>query len=81
MRGWTLSRAGIYYATSQSASLASSEYAIHFFDSQSGSRETFFRRKGPFDQFSLAVSPDEKWILFSETPFAQSEQMLVENFR
>jgi hypothetical protein len=29
----------------------------------------------------LAVSPDEKWILFSEMPFAQSELMLVENFR
>ena len=29
----------------------------------------------------LAVSPDEEWILYSELPEAQSELMLVENFR
>jgi hypothetical protein len=81
LRGWTLSRAGIYYATSPSPSVASREYAIHFFDFESGSTKTVFRREGPFEQFSLAVSPDEKWILFSEMPVAQSELMLVENFR
>jgi hypothetical protein len=81
LRGWTLSRAGIYYATSRSPSAASNEYAIHFLDFQSGGTETLFRRQGPFDHFSLAVSPDENWILFSEMPFAQSELMLVENSR
>ncbi len=81
LRGWTLSRAGIYYATSRSPSVASNEYAIHFLDFQSGSTETLFRKEGPFDHFSLAVSPDEKWILYSEQPAAQSELMLVENFR
>jgi Tol biopolymer transport system component len=79
--GWTLSRAGIYYATSRSPSVASNEYAIHFLDFQSGGTETPFRRKGPFVHFSLAVSPDEKWILYTVKPMPQSELMLVENFR
>ena len=79
--GWTLSRAGIYYATSRSPSVASSEYAIHFLGFQSGRTEMLFRREGPFGHFSLAVSPDEKWILYTENPMMQSELMLVENFR
>jgi hypothetical protein len=40
-----------------------------------------FHRKGRIEDMFLTVSPDEKWILYSETPWATSEIMLVENFR
>jgi hypothetical protein len=30
---------------------------------------------------ALALSPDEKWILFGEAPGNQSELMPMENFR
>jgi Tol biopolymer transport system component len=79
--GWTLSPAGIYYATARPLSMAKTDYAIHFHELQSGRTETLFRREGPFGRFSLCVSPDEKWILYSEVPLPQSELMLVENFR
>jgi serine/threonine protein kinase len=43
-----------------------------------------FLSEGLFDvssHASLAVSPDERWVLHGERPAFQSEPMLVENFR
>jgi hypothetical protein len=66
-------------------------YTIQFFDFESGEVTDVFRREGPFDHGivgaerstgpSLAVSPDEEWILYAECPAEKSELMLVENFR
>jgi hypothetical protein len=39
-----------------------------------------FRREGQVFIQDLTVSPDEKWILYSESPWTTSEVMLVENF-
>jgi Tol biopolymer transport system component len=87
---WALSPAGIYWArdalsilapTSQGRSFWREDYTIHFFDFQSGRSQTLFRKVGLFNTLFLTVSPDEKWILFSEAPVVQSELMLVENFR
>jgi hypothetical protein len=38
-------------------------------------------REGPYEHMFLGVSPDERWILYSEAPMATAEVMLVENFR
>jgi hypothetical protein len=48
----------------------------------SGRTTPLYRTQGAASgHLSLAVSPDEKWILFSEAPAWQSELMLMENFR
>jgi Tol biopolymer transport system component len=80
LRGWDLTPTGIYYATSRQVELAREHYMVRFFDFATGRSETLFRKEGPFGHWSLAVSPDEKWILFGEQPAAQSELMIV-NFR
>ena len=77
---WTLSPAGIYWGAT-GGSFWREDYAIHFFDFQSGRSQTLFRKVGPFVTLFPAVSPDEKWILYTESPMVQSELMLVENFR
>jgi Tol biopolymer transport system component len=76
---WALSRAGIYWPTQSRG--WNPDHTIHFFDFESGRTETLFRTRGPFIGLWLAVSPDEKWILYAEAPMMQSELMLVENFR
>jgi hypothetical protein len=76
---WALSRAGIYWPTQSRG--WSPDHTIQFFDFESGRTETLFRSKGPFTGLWLAVSPDEKWLLYTTKPMAQSELMLVENFR
>jgi Tol biopolymer transport system component len=81
LKGWELSRGGIYYATARDLEGTHTEYTIRFLDFESGRTETLLRKEGPAWQWSLRVSPDEKWILFGETPSPQSELMLVENFR
>ena len=78
LRGWDLSPTGIYYASSRERE---KEYAVRFFDLESGRTETLFRREGPFWHWSLWASPDESWITYGEVPRPQSEPTLVENFR
>jgi Tol biopolymer transport system component len=87
LSGWKLSRTGVYYATSHGLAVPGEEYAIReeytirFLDVESGRTETLFRTTGLASHGYLAVSPDEKWILYTESPFAPSELVLVENFR
>jgi Tol biopolymer transport system component len=77
---WALSRDGIYWATYHGG-IWHEDYKVHFFDFRTGRSEMLFRKQGPYDTLWLAVSPDEKWILYGEAPVVQSELMLVENFR
>jgi Tol biopolymer transport system component len=81
LTGWKLSRNGIYYAISHRVPLPGEEYTIRFLDLGSGRTETLFRTTGLFRHWSLAVSPDEQWILYTQWPFAPSELVLVENFQ
>jgi hypothetical protein len=53
----------------------SPSYSVPTMDRQAREAE------GPVRHQYLAVSPGEEWILFSERPSAQSELMLMENFR
>ena len=77
---WALARRGIYFRAVQSQARRQ-EYTIQYVDLESGQVAEVFRKEGPFQPDWLAVSPDEEWILFSETPTSTSELMLVENFR
>jgi Tol biopolymer transport system component/serine/threonine protein kinase len=77
---WVLTRSGLYYSTIRPGARGS-EYAIHVLDFGSGRTTEVFRVVGSSGHYGLAVSPDEEWILYSESPEGQSELMLVENFR
>jgi Tol biopolymer transport system component/serine/threonine protein kinase len=77
---WALGRSGLYYATRR-RQVRREEYTIEFVDFDSGTVTTLFRESGPRFHKSLAVSPDERWLLYRAEPPWQSELMLVENFR
>jgi Tol biopolymer transport system component len=79
---WSLGRHGLYYWTSaELVFLRRTALTIHYLDFATGRTTTLFHTEGPYVYQSLAVSPDEKWIVIGATPRAQSELMLVENFR
>jgi hypothetical protein len=59
----------------------SPEYRLRYLDFETGRTTDLARDEGPFFRFWLAVSPDERWILYGDQPFPTSELMLVENFR
>jgi Tol biopolymer transport system component len=79
--GWDVSRFGIYHATSRWSVAMNEEFTVQFLDFETGRTEMLFRTQGPFEHSTLRVSPDEKWILYSERPVPQSDLMLIENFR
>ena len=81
---WALTRRGLYYATARYAATASerAEFKIQYLDFRSGRATLLFRKDvGDSGYQSLALSPDEKWILFGEAAGGDSELMLMENFR
>ena len=81
-QSWAVGRSGLYYATTtEVVVLRRQEFAIHYLDFQTGRTTMLFRKQGADIHHSLAVSPDERWILFSESPAWQSDLMLIENFR
>jgi Tol biopolymer transport system component len=81
-QNWALARRGLYYATVRAqVRLRRQEFTIQYLDFGSGRTTPLFRRAGVGGHRSLAVSPDEKWILFGENQGWQSELMLMENFR
>jgi dipeptidyl aminopeptidase/acylaminoacyl peptidase len=77
---WALGRRGLYWATA-SEQARRQTFEIQYLDFSSGLATPLFRGDGGAVRFSLAVSPDEKWILFGQAPASQSELMLMENFR
>ncbi len=79
-QNWALGARGLYWITSQQETRKSS-FVIHYRDHDSGKVTELLRREGRIFIQDLAVSPDEKWILYSESPPSSSEVMLVENFR
>jgi Tol biopolymer transport system component/predicted Ser/Thr protein kinase len=78
---WALGRRGLYYATGQDVAARRGVFTIQFLDFDSRKTTPLFRSEGIATHFSMAVSPDEQWILFGEAPGWQSELMLMENFR
>jgi Tol biopolymer transport system component len=79
---WVPFQSGIYYgSTREVIPFRRSVYTISFLDFESGRVTELFRKEGPFLHYTLAVSPDEEWILYAEIPSPTSELMLAENFR
>jgi hypothetical protein len=77
--GWALAQTGIFHAKELPIGGRRHAYVIRHLGFESGQVSELFRREGSFYQTSLAVSPDERWILHSEST-TPSELMLVENF-
>jgi Tol biopolymer transport system component len=78
---WAIGAHGLYSLTSEDRPDDKNGYVIRYVDLDSRKVTSLFHREGRVDQNGLTVSPDEKWILYSESPWATSEIMLVENFR
>jgi hypothetical protein len=57
------------------------EYTVNYHEFATDQATELFAREGPAHPYWLAVSPDERWILYSEISTPESELMLVENFR
>ena len=73
---WALGRRGLSYATARQQ-----EFTIQYPDFSSGKTTLLLRRVGVLGHWTLAVSHDEQWVLFGESPAWQSELMLMEKFR
>jgi Tol biopolymer transport system component len=77
---WALSRSGIYYATGRGTS-PREEYSIRHLDLESGQVTDLLRVEGFDFHGSLAVSPNEDWVLYGEGAHWTSELVLIEDFR
>jgi serine/threonine protein kinase/sugar lactone lactonase YvrE len=77
---WDLSRDGLYFMRLRER-VRREELTVQFYDFASHQLTTLFRKEGPFQNNSLAVSPDEQWILYGEWPAPEAELMLMENFQ
>ncbi len=80
-KDWTLSRFGIYYATARQGPGVTRSCTIHFLDFESGQATDVIRRDGARILKSLAVSPDEDWVLYVEVLPPDRDLVLVDGFR
>jgi Tol biopolymer transport system component len=82
-QNWALGRHGIYYATVRPhVYYRREEFTIHYVAFGSGRGTPLFREDDVAGHhWGLAVSPDERWLLFGKAPASQAELMLLENFR
>jgi len=69
---------GIYFVPRHEA--ASSEGAIHFYDFETRSAKPIAKIGKPAGTH-VSVSPDEQFLLYTQTDLADADLMLVENFR
>jgi Tol biopolymer transport system component len=78
---WTLSSRGIYYLDWSDSQRDSAR--IQFYDFQGDTTRSLatISRTPAIGDAGLAVSPDEKWLLYSQVDQAGSDVMLVEGFR
>jgi len=74
---FTVVQRGIYFIPEQPAGASSS---IQFLDFAKGTVRTIMRIEKPLG-LGLSVSPDERYILYTQNEQAGSDLMLVENFR
>jgi Tol biopolymer transport system component len=78
-RNWDVAPGGIYFLTSKPRP-GGEEWSIELLNLQSGKVTQIFHQDSPNHHDSLAVSPDEQWILYSETPPLDADLMLAEDF-
>ncbi len=74
---FAVTEGGIYYDTMNAPDRPS---VIEYLDFAGGKVTRLFTLTRPVD-LGLAVSPDLRYVLFSQTDFAGSDLMLVENFK
>jgi Tol biopolymer transport system component/predicted Ser/Thr protein kinase len=80
---WALGRQGLYYVTTRDLVPVRREEATIRYRNFATGRTTplLVRDEGVFHGGGLAVSPDEKWLLFSESGLWHADLVLIENFR
>jgi Tol biopolymer transport system component len=77
--GFTVTKRGIYFVPKPHPDGSS---FIQFFDFATRASSTIAQIEQPFPtSFGMAVSPDERYILYTQTDQAGSDLMLIENFR
>ena len=79
-RDWAVTERGIYFIPFTT----SSPFTIEFFDfatRQTTRLATLEGPRGVFTASHLAVSPDERWLLYTQRTRLEYDLMLVENFR
>ena len=74
---WTVVEKGVYYGDP----LGSPHATIQFLDFSTGHTKTVAEIKNPLHEWGLAVSPDERTVLFVQLDRSDSDIMLVDNFR
>jgi hypothetical protein len=74
MLEFTVAKNGVYLVDSQTAP------SLKFLDIQTRLLRKIGSIPGPFIS-GLAISPDERWLLYTKSESAGSQLMLVENFR
>ena len=70
---WTLTRAGIYFVP------ADSPKSVRYFDFATRQIRPIFEVDKDFGT-GLSVSPDGRWIIYSQVADVKSDIMLVEHF-
>ena len=69
---------GIYFANRAAASRST----IEFFDFATGEVKRIWQPEAPIHRvYGVAISPDGRWILYTQVDQSGSDIMLVENFR
>jgi Tol biopolymer transport system component len=76
-RGFALVDNGIYFVPEPGTD---GKYSIQFLNQATERTETVARIQGPTDR-GLSVSPDRRYLLYTQLDGAGSDLMLVENFR
>jgi len=75
-RVWTVTEQGIYFATAENPSRP----LIEFFSFATGKVTQIATLEKPFF-LGLSVSPDRRWLIYSQLDQSGSDIMLMENFR
>jgi Tol biopolymer transport system component len=78
-RNWDVAAGGIYFLTSKSHP-GGEEWSIELLNLRSGKITPIFHQDSPNRHECLAVSPDEQWILYAETPPRDADLMLADDF-
>jgi hypothetical protein len=76
---WALPKTGIYFVNTETRPQPALQF-LRFAENRVVHVAELDRRPVPFVQ-GLAVSPDERWFLYTQEDQRSSDIMLVENFR
>jgi Tol biopolymer transport system component len=77
---WDLAQGGIYFLTKKPRP-GGEEWSIELLNLETRKLTQILHQESPDFHISMAVSPDEQWILYAEFSPGDSDIMLVENFR